>query len=176
VRRIQDKESTQSRNKRWYHKCLGILTFQSIWTPPHSLRRELSAKIEIFRKPSVMQPFVVPGVKKECQPVDHDSFPSTFPPFPRTDPRTLMLPKVEIRSTGPIETPIKQTLFLPPPKPSLRNKRVGNAVTMKSETHSLICHSKAFTAPHPAMQTQPNPNPMKYFPLLLVFSLPFSLR
>src|SRR5271163_3907378 len=69
---------TNPRNKRWYHKCLGIL---SIWTPSHSLRQELSAKIEIFRKPSVMQPFVVPGEKNNANQWIMIPFHPPFSPF-----------------------------------------------------------------------------------------------
>src|SRR5271169_1046972 len=55
-------------------------------TPPHSLRRELSARIEIFRKPSVMQPFVVPGVKKNANQWIMIPFHPSFPPFQERTP------------------------------------------------------------------------------------------
>src|SRR5947209_4392281 len=95
--------------------------------------------------------------------------------FSKNRPQNAHAAKIEIRSTGPTETRIKETPFFLQPKgmPSVCKKRAEKCHDDK--TGKSFAHMP-FKKHHPAMQTQPNPNPIKvFFPLLLILSFPFPL-
>jgi len=126
-----------------------------------------------------MHPFVVPGVRNNANQWIMIPFYSLSPPsFPRADPQNAHAAKVEIRSTGPTGTPIKETPSRNQKEiPPLCKKRVENAMTIEiGNSFAHMPFKKAFTTLHPAMQRQHNPNLRRVFsPLLLIFSFPFPL-